>query len=167
MPRVSSSTSPPCNGGWTSRTAASPLAGSLPGGPVADRPEIEHRWVRRALSAHARPGRSAALQDYVGSPLPTLAVPAPDLHRIVGEFRRRNGPRTSAELRPLLERLWSGRRSRNALSRSSFSTGTWKRTTGRRGDWPDPGWTRRRGGDSATASPPDRLRAWWRTNRGG
>jgi 3-methyladenine DNA glycosylase AlkD len=75
---------------------------------VADRPEIEHRWVRRALSAHARPGRSAALQDYVGSPLPTLAVPAPDLHRIVGEFRRRNGPRTSAELRPLLERLWSG-----------------------------------------------------------
>jgi 3-methyladenine DNA glycosylase AlkD len=68
----------------------------------------EHRWLLRALRGRARPNLAGSLQQYLGSPLPTFAVSAPDLHRIVGEFRRREGRRSSRELRPVLLSLWGG-----------------------------------------------------------
>jgi 3-methyladenine DNA glycosylase AlkD len=70
---------------------------------------VEQRVLLRELRRRARPELSEALRAYLGSPLPTLAVSAPELHRVVGGFRRRNGPQSSVTLQPLLRVLWSGR----------------------------------------------------------
>jgi 3-methyladenine DNA glycosylase AlkD len=69
----------------------------------------ERRWILRELRRRARPALSPWLKGYLGSPLPTLAVSAPDLHRLVREFRRRYGARSSSQILPVLRALWAGR----------------------------------------------------------
>ncbi len=68
----------------------------------------DRRWILAELERQSRPRLSESLKKYLGSPLPTLGVSAPDLHRVVREFRRRNGPRSSSQIGPLLRALWAG-----------------------------------------------------------
>ncbi len=83
-------------------------AGEPEAGPLSVTGGVEHRWFLRELRGRARPKIARSLQQSLGTPQPTFAVSAPDLHRIVGEFRRREGPRSSRELRPILRSLWAG-----------------------------------------------------------
>jgi 3-methyladenine DNA glycosylase AlkD len=69
----------------------------------------ERRRLRRELAKHARPALAGPLRSYLGSPLPVLAVASPEVHRIAADFRRRNRPLNSTQLRPLLAVLWSGK----------------------------------------------------------
>jgi 3-methyladenine DNA glycosylase AlkD len=68
----------------------------------------EHRWILGELRRRSRPALAPSLKEYLGSPLPTFAVSAPELHRIVAEYRRREGRKSADELRPLLGALWGG-----------------------------------------------------------
>jgi 3-methyladenine DNA glycosylase AlkD len=73
-----------------------------------DQQRAARRWILDEIDRGARPALARSLRSYLGSPLPTRAVSAPALHAIVRGFRRRNGPQTSSQLRPLLKALWSG-----------------------------------------------------------
>ncbi len=78
-----------------------------PGRPRPASLAAELRGIRRELRSVARPSMAAEMRRYLGSPLPTLAVAVPEVHRIVRGFRRRTGPRIAPALLPLLRALWA------------------------------------------------------------
>ena len=78
--------------------------------PAGSGPEIAGR--QRALVAAFRAAKGspahAALERYLGSPLPVLGVRVPEFRRLLARFDRDLGPRTPRELRAVLRSLWGG-----------------------------------------------------------
>ena len=61
----------------------------------------------RQLDAAKRPGKLGA-QAYLGSPVPVLGVPVPDLRKIVSGFKKTHKDVDAKTLNPLAASLWDG-----------------------------------------------------------
>jgi 3-methyladenine DNA glycosylase AlkD len=68
----------------------------------------EERRLVAKLRLLAEPAGTDALRSYLGSPVPVLGVRVPDLRKLVREESGRLGPRSRADARALVRRLWKG-----------------------------------------------------------
>jgi 3-methyladenine DNA glycosylase AlkD len=74
---------------------------------MADPVERMRKDLVRQLDAAKRPGRLGG-QAYLGSPVPVLGVPVPDLRKIVAGFKKTHKDVDAKTLNPLAASLWDG-----------------------------------------------------------
>jgi 3-methyladenine DNA glycosylase AlkD len=74
---------------------------------MADPVERMRKDLVRQLDAAKRPGKLGA-QAYLGSPVPVLGVPVPDLRKIVSGFKKTHKDFDAKTLNPLAASLWDG-----------------------------------------------------------
>jgi 3-methyladenine DNA glycosylase AlkD len=85
-----------------------PAAGVLPPKVGATALERERLALVRSLRGAGTPGKHLDLQQYVGSPVPTLGVYARELETVRRNFRTRHPRLRTEELHRLAQRLWDG-----------------------------------------------------------